>query len=496
MKKALCLVLSLALLLPLTGVLQTDAAAEPPPDTVAEPPTEPPTDVAPEPPVDEETFILHERYVKYQLSEEQLTVPTEELVETVLDYPYLCELLTSNTGSEDTPYPAYDSVRRCFNGLVELEGRVDAASVMLSKLNELVVTGDLSESPAFGDAYFLNILLNVPVFQEKLNTSEVVAYAQTRDAYRSVKEDLASIEAPEVSEILLDVPQSFSIGEYTYTLSSTSGSTTSGTTVPLYTVNKDFTDEERTLNENLIVNIFGVKLLGNATTKYNCHSYAWYDTSTSNKFWIGYDGSEVKLYTNDKHCTRTSSPSVGSIVVYYDKPDHAAHSAIVTSINGSTIMCKSKWGQAGLYEHKLENVPIDYLNNGVLDCKYYTYTRSHSTTTIIDNTSTHTKKCNICGWSATEKHTTTVSIVNSTTHRRVCRVCGWSTTENHNNEITINDSSTHMRRCKTCGWFATEPHVEDPKTGRCVTCGLKGPFTIIITKVPELPEDECEHLDE
>lgn len=190
--------------------------------------------------------------------------------------------------------------------------------------------------------------------------------------------------------------------------------TTSGLTVPLYTALSDYSDAAKRSVANDTANAYGVEVIGSATSMYNCHSYAWYGTYTSNTNWID----KIAPFCNDAHCTLLSSPRVGAIAVYIGRDNKPAHSAIVTRVDESGIMCKSKWGANGLFEHELENVPSAYYNNSSsVNCLYYSYTRYHNHTISIDSLITHTLSCNVCGWSMTERH-----IPNNYTNK--CEVCG------------------------------------------------------------------------
>lgn len=129
------------------------------------------------------------------------------------------------------------------------------------------------------------------------------------------------------------------------------------------------------------------------------------------------------MYVNDDHCTQTSTPSVGSLVVYYGTNNRILHSAVVSSINGNTVMCISKWGQDGLFEHQVNNVHHNYYDGNAPVYYYYNYSRTHS------------------------------------------------------GKFVSNNSATHSRTCTICGLRQTEPHVANPKTGNCISCGQKGPFS-------------------
>ena len=98
--------------------------------------------------------------------------------------------------------------------------------------------------------------------------------------------------------------------------------------------------------------------LRSASFKYNCHSYAWYSTSSSNTWWMN-DPTE---YMSDGSYTRSYSPATYQ-KVYYPNPGNE-HSGVITSISGSNITVTSKWGAFGLYRHAEMDCPYFsmYLN--------------------------------------------------------------------------------------------------------------------------------------
>lgn len=102
-------------------------------------------------------------------------------------------------------------------------------------------------------------------------------------------------------------------------------------------------------------------ILRSATRKYNCHSYAWYSQSTSNKIWLN---TCITYRTDSKSYKR----KIGLINVN-DKVVYGAdvHSGIVYKTNGDSTgaLCtvRSKWGQMPLMEHKALYVPSSYSAN-------------------------------------------------------------------------------------------------------------------------------------
>lgn len=89
-------------------------------------------------------------------------------------------------------------------------------------------------------------------------------------------------------------------------------------------------------------------MLGDATTTYNCHSYAWNMTDGGDVCWINQYDSDgnaniLKYWTNDYYAATTEDKAVK--VFYYDSD----HSAVVSkTVSG---MYESKWGAMPLMRH-------------------------------------------------------------------------------------------------------------------------------------------------
>ena len=111
----------------------------------------------------------------YQLTEEQLNAPTEELIDLVLKYPFLCDLNSSSMPGNEP----YDMLREMFNGFLELESRTDAASKMLEKYIE-----NLKSAEPVVDCLYLDALLCVPVYKNQLTETERAVFAQAQMSIR------------------------------------------------------------------------------------------------------------------------------------------------------------------------------------------------------------------------------------------------------------------------------------------------------------------------
>lgn len=127
--------------------------------------------------------------------------------------------------------------------------------------------------------------------------------------------------------------------------------TPNGTTVKdAYKVTRDLSSKERSDLDKLFEDYKDtVKVLQPSTSKYNCHSYAWHNQSSTNDIWINSPGDDT--YWLDGSYVK-STKAIGNKVSYCGGVDH---SAIVHS-NTHFI---SKWGPGPLVVHTPENSPYN-----------------------------------------------------------------------------------------------------------------------------------------
>ncbi len=207
--------------------------------------------------------------------------------------------------------------------------------------------------------------------------------------------------------------------------------------MPLYSARSDHSESDKLSLAVAIAQKYDVKRLGNATSKYNCHSYAWYFTSSQNTSFVAHPG----RYFNDPHAIRATTAGQGDIVVYFDETGKSIHSAVISAVSGNSITCQSKWGANGLFEHRLTQVPGDYCgSDGQIRYAILSYLRAH------------------------------------------------------NYVATVIDTAYHRLTCKFCDLNVTEAHTADSRTGKCITCGSVVSSTIFRAVLPESPDTEpCEH---
>lgn len=227
-----------------------------------------------------------------------------------------------------------------------------------------------------------------------------------------------------------------------------------------------------------------IKLDG-ATAKYNCHSYAWYSQEYSNNtYWMNYP--QAYYQSAGSVYVETITPATGDIICYFDSAGNNMHSGIVVSVtsgtsnevcgNSNLVTVQSKWGQAGLYEHRGDQCP--YPGIGAVSVKYYRRA-NHSHTfsyTSCNIDGYHKKYCTGCGVTIWEDHYVyTIIDYDESEHSLMCR-CGLTWTENH--DFWDYDDETHGGECNICDYYAdyvshSYTYVDEgdgTHTGSCMYC--------------------------
>lgn len=108
------------------------------------------------------------------------------------------------------------------------------------------------------------------------------------------------------------------------------------------------------INQEYLEEYPSATLIRSAAPQYNCHSYAWYSTSASNRYWIN----DPSNYVNAGDYSSTDTARVGYIILYGKINRQPEHSGLVTSVSGGIAnRVESKWGCLGLFEHDYDDCP-------------------------------------------------------------------------------------------------------------------------------------------
>lgn len=336
-------------------------------------------------------------------------VGTAQLVEEILQVDYGFSLFIFSN-----PELCYNYLAENYDAIRELENRTDAAMEIYSRYEALENVTD-ENWELFCDKILLGLMLSMPQYQEEVNRNEI---SSETDAVMAVIEPL-SILNHSISNPL----ESFYLTGVTYTLEGYVR-TPQLRRVPYYVADVQFGANGIRIVQEEVENAYpNVIRIEPASTFYNCHSYAWYDTSPSNPYWFNY----VDYYAEERHYTTVSKTNAAEwdIVVYLNASGEYTHSAVVTEVTGTgssvTITCQSKWGQSAVYEHDIDYVAASYYE-GLSAPSYIiirpSITHQYTTDVVSSSSSGHVLECDYCN--------TTKLFAHSLTGLGICRVCGYS----------------------------------------------------------------------
>ncbi len=178
------------------------------------------------------------------------------------------------------------------------------------------------------------------------------------------------------------------------------------------TADCDYTDYEKGIIDNHYDGAYAnaqnpnTHRLYSATTVFNCHSYAWIYQSTSNSYWYNMPNDSDYFNCVTSYIPVSGSITVGDILLYVEDIDDdnyiIRHSAVVVSTDGtlSNTILVSKWGKAGLYEHKIYT-GHPYISYGIL---YYHVSATHNLSyTDTGSATAHVVSCS-CGKTFSDPH--------------------------------------------------------------------------------------------
>jgi hypothetical protein len=257
------------------------------------------------------------------------------------------------------PIAAIDFISGQFNGLKVLLNREDLKEKLVSSYMDsanMIIKGttqvDIKER--FKHKYRESLLSYPKVFNNlcKEEIDEIVIKSQKASDIidsRSITVEQVNTFGLAKSISLSDVGDVIKIGK---------AYTPKNSEVTVFEREDMTTDDKEYLNELMDSTYPNATRLRSATLKYNCHSYAWYSTSSSNTWWMN----DPSKYMSDRSYKKLSSPVTG-LKIFYPMPNNE-HSGIISSVNGEDVTVTSKWGAYGLYSHSEDDCPYAsvYLN--------------------------------------------------------------------------------------------------------------------------------------
>ncbi|HCX61717.1 MAG TPA: hypothetical protein DHU59_04680 [Clostridiales bacterium] len=253
------------------------------------------------------SFNSHDEMVQAcRIPSEMLSkMMTEELVDAVLDYPLLYDVHFFNNTKD-----AIEQLKQNSDAFYELINRKDAAIALLGRIKNK--ESSLKEKT-------IKLLLEEENLSKYIyNTDNIEILSSTATVY-----------------------------------------TPNGSAVSVIIYGEQLTQAEKNeLDDYTKTQYPNATFVSSSTTNYNCHSYAWYSSSTSNKYWMP----NPSQYMTDGSYKKMSSP-MSSTHMYYSVGDHSAkiYDAISNVISNATVI--SKWGSGPVMIHKASYSP--YSSSGL-----------------------------------------------------------------------------------------------------------------------------------
>jgi len=322
-------------------------------------------------------------------------MPTDKLLDVALRYPLTLDAVAFNSVQE-----GFEVVVSRFNGLSELLARPDAAAVLLQRYRaaQVAVTGDPDGLQAGDQTVYLwklEMMLAQPQVIVKMSPAllesamregeakfaakqaNAVTYGQsgleptatllgralaTREGWSWKNSGLLSdgiALVPGAPEgILAAVRRHFAEPAKAHAIASDlqaaqdaglavspqdfTGTvyTPRGTAVTVTVTTFELTTAEiNSYNSYVAANYPSATRETNASRMYNCHSYAWYSTSTSNNVWMNTPGDDK--YWQDGSYTLWRPPYIwfSDMKLSWQQGDHTGR------MQGTSNYVRSKWGQ-------------------------------------------------------------------------------------------------------------------------------------------------------
>jgi len=279
---------------------------------------------------------------------------TDALLQTFLNYPFAIDLVLSNTY-----YQGYMALRSEFEPLTALVARIDLPASIIRKYQRIH-----SASESVSDNEIVHAILLVALCTQQDINSLFTADEMQQLLGVLTESDLKDYEFHLANESSLWLDTRYQSNKTQLQNRAIYVKTPNGTNVEVldYTSLTQWTSTEITAINNSVTSSYVVTVTANPNKYYNCHSYAWYSTSTSNNRWMN----DPSAYMTDgSYYNSTSSIRTGD--KHFMNP---THSGIISSISNSMAYITSKWGSWGVYTGAVTQLPPGYTNPGSPD--YYT----------------------------------------------------------------------------------------------------------------------------
>lgn len=297
-----------------------------------------------------------------QIPEDKLkNMTTAALIETVMNYPLINSYYAFNT-IED----ACNVMSNDFNGFNELFSRNDVTSVLLEKYSTVNVLTANETKTATPNKFFEPATVEYLIACDEIKNGKMegndLAKFNELHAMKSAERNEAgiySVQSEVYSAYKEDTVSTKAAGDTWTAVSAGTVKTPRGNNVPqVYKRSPELTSSEKAqINADIQSSFPRATRTAEPTVKYNCHSYAWYQQSTSNPYWIG-KTSAPSIYTTDGSYSKYTGTPRSGMKAWYNGGEHSGVSIGARVEGGAQVhYVRSKWGMCGIYEHPFSYSP-------------------------------------------------------------------------------------------------------------------------------------------
>ena len=311
-----------------------------------------------------------ERIIALQIPDSVITkIPTDQLLDLCLDFPYLTDMYAFNDPQKGfeymiSEYNGFDELLKrddIVDKLLEEYGKIESAVTFLSKATD-IEKGNYS----FKCDLLVKLIRLVKERNEFTTQASECFIDQTKrnaDVIKRHPELYGSMCQEAILSPNNDADSSSRVSWYEGEIVSLND----GRQYQLYSrrtpansvvitgtlITTDYSYIEQISLKYDVENNYNVTVVGPATKKYNCHSYAWHmsDGHSSDEVWIGLKSAQDE----DIYWTDGSYYSVSS-----SQATHVSYSNEHSAIRLSNGLYRSKWGALPLVEHASSVVPNIY----------------------------------------------------------------------------------------------------------------------------------------
>lgn len=252
------------------------------------------------------------------------TMSTEALLETVKNYPLSVDFYAYNTLEM-----GYSALKSQFNGIEELERRYTSSEDAMRQIDNVAICAQTSALSQQAQAF------------EDFFIEDVVQELQKQNGSAAEDESADLLIQPFATADVVKTPR----GSNVPVVKDCTWATHNQTRLRVSQL-----DKQAAKTYPRAVKIQEI------SPKYNCHSYAWYSTASTNRYWM--DNPSPYIADGSYYSTGNSRWYAGGKIVWSNSTEGIVHSGIIMTVSEHRLdNIRSKWGLMGTYEHLVSDCP-------------------------------------------------------------------------------------------------------------------------------------------